>query len=56
VFDLLRWHLSIVIVEHVLDLALADRVFALKRGVVFHEGPAAPLLSDFEYRQQILWL
>jgi branched-chain amino acid transport system ATP-binding protein len=47
-----------VIVEHNLDLvlALADRVFALERGTVFHEGPAAPLLNDIEYRKQILWL
>ena len=41
VFDRLRRHVSIVIVEHNLDLvlALADRVFALERGAVFHEGP-----------------
>ena len=58
VFDLLRRETSIVIVEHNLDLvlALADRVFALERGTVFHEGPAAPLLNDIEYRKQILWL
>jgi branched-chain amino acid transport system ATP-binding protein len=58
VFDLLRRHTSIVIVEHNLDLvlALADRVFALERGAVFHQGPAAPLLSDLEYRKKILWL
>jgi branched-chain amino acid transport system ATP-binding protein/branched-chain amino acid transport system permease protein len=58
VFDLLRSHMSIVIVEHNLDLvlALADRVFALERGAVFHQGPAAPLLSDLAYRKQILWL
>jgi ABC-type branched-subunit amino acid transport system ATPase component/ABC-type branched-subunit amino acid transport system permease subunit len=58
VFDLLRRHTSIVIVEHNLDLvlALADRVFALERGAVFHQGPAAPLLTDLEYRKQILWL
>jgi branched-chain amino acid transport system ATP-binding protein len=58
VFDLLRRHASIVIVEHNLDLvlALADRVFALERGAVFHQGPAAPLLSDLEYRKKILWL
>jgi branched-chain amino acid transport system ATP-binding protein len=58
VFDLLRRRTSIVIVEHNLDLvlALADRVFALERGAVFHEGPAAPLLTDLEYRKQILWL
>jgi len=58
VFDRLRGHTSIVIVEHNLDLvlALADRVFALERGAVFHEGPAAPLLNDLEYRKRILWL
>ncbi|MBR1121169.1 ATP-binding cassette domain-containing protein [Bradyrhizobium lablabi] len=58
VFDLLRQHASIVIVEHNLDLvlALADRVFALERGKVFHQGPAAPLLTDLEYRKKILWL
>jgi ABC-type lipopolysaccharide export system ATPase subunit len=58
VFDQLRRHTSIVIVEHNLDLvlALADRVFALERGAVFHQGPAAPLLTDLEYRKKILWL
>jgi branched-chain amino acid transport system ATP-binding protein len=58
VFDRLRQHVSIVIVEHNLDLvlALADRVFALERGAVFHQGPAAPLLTDLEYRKKILWL
>ena len=41
-----------MIVEHNLDLvlALADRVFALERGAVIHQGPAAPLLTDLEYR------
>jgi ABC-type branched-subunit amino acid transport system ATPase component/ABC-type branched-subunit amino acid transport system permease subunit len=58
VFDQLRRHMSIVIVEHNLDLvlALADRVFALERGAVFHQGPATPLLTDLSYRKQILWL
>jgi branched-chain amino acid transport system ATP-binding protein/branched-chain amino acid transport system permease protein len=58
VFDRLRQHVSILIVEHNLDLvlALADRVFALERGAVFHEGPAAPLLADLAYRKKILWL
>jgi branched-chain amino acid transport system ATP-binding protein len=58
VFDRLRQHISIIIVEHNLDLvlALADRVFALERGAVFHRGPAAPLLNDLSYRKQILWL
>jgi ABC-type branched-subunit amino acid transport system ATPase component/ABC-type branched-subunit amino acid transport system permease subunit len=58
VFDLLRKDVSIVIVEHNLDLvlALADRVFALERGSVFHTGPAQPLLADLDYRKKILWL
>ncbi len=58
VFDRLREHISIIIVEHNLDLvlALADRVYALERGSVFHEGPAEPLLTDLEYRKRILWL
>ncbi len=58
VFDRLRQQMSIVIVEHNLDLvlALADRVFALERGAVFHQGPAAPLLTDLDYRKKILWL
>jgi ABC-type branched-subunit amino acid transport system ATPase component len=58
VFDQLRRHVSIVIVEHNLDLvlALADRVFALERGAVFHTGPAAPLLTDLDYHKKILWL
>jgi ABC-type branched-subunit amino acid transport system ATPase component len=58
VFDRLRGECSIVIVEHNLDLvlALADRVFALERGAVFHQGPAEPLLKDLDYRKRILWL
>ncbi|HVZ50757.1 MAG TPA: branched-chain amino acid ABC transporter ATP-binding protein/permease [Pseudolabrys sp.] len=58
VFDRLRRHCSIIIVEHNLDLvlALADRVFVLERGAVFHRGPAEPLLSDLDYRKKILWL
>lgn len=58
VFDQLRREVSIIIVEHNLDLvlALADRVFALERGAVFHTGPAQPLLTDLTYRKQILWL
>lgn len=57
-FDRLRRHIAIVIVEHNLDLvlALADRVFALERGAVFHEGPARALLDDLAYRKKILWL
>ncbi len=58
VFGQLRGRASIVIVEHNLDLvlALADRVFALERGAVVHQGPAAPLLTDLAYRKKILWV
>jgi branched-chain amino acid transport system ATP-binding protein len=58
VFDQLRRHIPIIIVEHNLDLvlALADRVFVLERGAVFHQGPAHPLLNDITYRKKILWL
>ena len=58
VFDRLRGLASILIVEHNLDLvlSLADRVFALERGAIFYEGPASALLTDLDYRKQILWL
>jgi ABC-type branched-subunit amino acid transport system ATPase component len=58
VFDKLRSEVSIIIVEHNLDLVLtlADRVFALERGSVFHQGPAEPLLTDIDYRKKILWI
>jgi ABC-type branched-subunit amino acid transport system ATPase component len=58
VFDRVRGRTSILIVEHNLDLvlALADRVFALERGAVFHQGPTGPLLTDLDYRKRILWL
>ena len=58
VFDRLRGQASILIVEHNLDLvlALADRVFALDRGAIVHEGPASALLTNLDYRKQILWL
>jgi ABC-type branched-subunit amino acid transport system ATPase component/ABC-type branched-subunit amino acid transport system permease subunit len=58
VFDRLRREVSIVIVEHNLDLvlALADRVYALERGAVFHSGLATPLLENLDDRKKILWL
>lgn len=57
-FDRLRDRLSIVIVDHNLDLALAlsDRTVALERGRVFHEGPSRALAEDLELRRKVLWL
>ena len=37
-------------------IGIADRVFALERGAVFHEGPAQKLLTDLDYRKSILWV
>jgi branched-chain amino acid transport system ATP-binding protein len=58
VFDRLRSELSIVIVEHNLDLvlALADRAYVLERGSVVHEGPAAALRDDLGLRRRVLWM
>jgi branched-chain amino acid transport system ATP-binding protein len=56
--DALRHETPILIIEHDLDLvlALADRAYVLDRGQITHEGPAEPLLSDLDYRKQVLWL
>ena len=57
-FDALRREVSIVIVDHNLDLALAlsDRTVALERGRVMHVGPSQALRDDLELRRQVLWL
>lgn len=57
-FDRLRDRLSLVIVDHNLDLALAlsDRTVALERGRVFHEGPSEALAENLELRRHVLWL
>ncbi|MGA0613889.1 ATP-binding cassette domain-containing protein [Paracoccus sp. KR1-242] len=57
-FDKLRDQLSIVIVDHNLDLALAlsDRTVALEMGRVFHDGPSRALAEDLDLRRQVLWL
>jgi ABC-type branched-subunit amino acid transport system ATPase component/branched-subunit amino acid ABC-type transport system permease component len=57
-FDRLRQELSIVIVEHNLDLvlALADQAYVLERGSVVHQGPAAVLRDDLELRRRVLWM
>ena len=56
--DQLRRAIPILIVEHDLDLvlALADRAYVLDRGKVSHVGPAEPLLTDIEFRKQVLWV
>jgi branched-chain amino acid transport system ATP-binding protein len=56
--DQLRREVPILIIEHDLDLvlALADRAYVLDRGRITHEGPAEPLLTDLEFRKEVLWL
>ena len=57
-FDRLRTEVSILIVDHHLDLVLnlADRVTVLERGSVVHEGAARPLARDLDLRREVLWL
>jgi ABC-type branched-subunit amino acid transport system ATPase component len=57
-FDKLRQEISIVIVDHHLDLALAlsDRTVALERGEVVHVGPSRVLAEDLELRRRVLWM
>ena len=57
-FDKLRHEVSIVIVDHHLDLALAlsDRTVALERGRVIHSGPSRDLRDDLALRRKVLWL
>jgi branched-chain amino acid transport system ATP-binding protein/branched-chain amino acid transport system permease protein len=57
-FDKLRHEISIIIVDHHLDLALAlsDRTVALETGRVTHVGPSSALLTDIDMRRKVLWL
>ena len=57
-FDKLRQEVSIVIVDHHLDLALAlsDRTVALETGQVTHVGPSKALSEDLDMRRKVLWL
>ena len=57
-FDKLRREVSIVIVDHHLDLALAlsDRTVALERGRVIHTGSSKDLRDDLALRRKVLWL
>ncbi len=54
----LRSNVSIIIIEHQLDLvlALADRVFILDQGAVSHEGMACPLFENLGFRKEKLWI
>jgi ABC-type branched-subunit amino acid transport system ATPase component len=56
--DRLRGTMPMIIVEHDLDLvlALSDRIYVMDMGRIAHEGPAAPLLTDLQFRKQVLWL
>jgi branched-chain amino acid transport system ATP-binding protein len=57
-FDKLRHEVSIILVDHHLDLALAlsDRTVALERGRVIHSGPSSALRHDLALRRKVLWL
>ena len=57
-FHRLRGEVSIVIVDHHLDLvlALSDRTVALERGQVTHIGPSRALAADRELRKRVLWI
>lgn len=56
--DRLRHEVSIIIVDHHLDLALAlsDSTVVLESGSVTHTGPSKELLLDINLRRQKLWL
>jgi ABC-type branched-subunit amino acid transport system ATPase component/ABC-type branched-subunit amino acid transport system permease subunit len=57
-FDQLRREVSIIIVDHHLDLALAlsDRTVALERGTVQWSGESRLLREDQDLRRKVLWL
>jgi len=58
VFDRLKGVISMIIVEHNLDLvlALADEACVLERGTVVHRGPAADLRDNLDLRRRVLWM
>ncbi|KAA2213265.1 branched-chain amino acid ABC transporter ATP-binding protein/permease [Teichococcus oryzae] len=57
-FDRLRQEISIIIVDHNLDLALAlsDSTVALERGAVTWTGESRLLREDLGLRRKVLWL
>jgi branched-chain amino acid transport system ATP-binding protein len=54
----LKTRLTILIVDHNLDLALAlsDTALVLDRGKISHRGSARELLVNLEFRKEKLWL
>lgn len=54
----LKTRLTILIVDHNLDLALAlsDTALVLDRGKVAHRGSARELLVDLDFRKEKLWV
>ncbi|MFQ6018300.1 MAG: ATP-binding cassette domain-containing protein [Kiloniellaceae bacterium] len=56
--DQLRKEISMLIIEHDLDLvlSLADRAYVLDGGRITYDGPAEPLLTDLEFRKKVLWV
>ncbi len=57
-FNRLRYEISLLIVDHHLDLALAlsDRTVILERGAVTWTGASKLLRDDLELRRQKLWM
>jgi ABC-type branched-subunit amino acid transport system ATPase component len=56
--DRLRKEVSIIIVDHHLDLALAlsDTTVVLETGSTTHKGPSKELFLDLDLRKEKLWL
>ena len=54
----LKSRLTILIVDHNLDLALAisDTALVLDRGKVSHQGVARDLLVNLDFRKEKLWV
>ena len=57
-FDKLRAEVTMVIVEHNLDLvlSLANHAYVLERGSVVYEGTASALQEDLDLRRSVLWM
>jgi ABC-type branched-subunit amino acid transport system ATPase component len=56
--DRLRHEVSMIIVDHHLDLALAlsDTTVVLETGSITHIGPSRALFHDLDLRREKLWL